>query len=130
MVGVVISKVFEAFTTAPYSLPMAKKMSFTFMPVLAEVSMNSSPFSSAYCFASSNSTTRMFDKSALLPASAMTMFGEAWKKVLLIHILCNIIYVSSERISRVKNIELRHFMSNNINDYNIKTLCTIFKFPR
>lgn len=58
-------------------LPMAKKMSLTFMPVFADVSMKSNPFSSAYCFASSNSTTRMLDRSALLPANAMTMFGEA-----------------------------------------------------
>lgn len=59
---------------------MAKKMSFTFIAVLAEVSMNSRPFSSAYCFASSYSTTRLFDKSALLPAKAITMFGEALEK--------------------------------------------------
>lgn len=56
---------------------MAKKMSFTFIAVLADVSINSRPFSSAYRFASSYSTTRLFVKSALLPAKAITMFGEA-----------------------------------------------------
>lgn len=59
--------------------PIAKKMSFTFIAVFADVSMKSSPFSSAYSFASSNSTTRKLDKSALLPAKAITMFGEAFK---------------------------------------------------
>lgn len=62
---------------------MAMKISFTFIAVLAEVSINSKPFSSAYCFASSYSTTRLFDKSALFPAKAMTMFGEALEKKLL-----------------------------------------------
>lgn len=61
-------------------LPIAKKISLTFIAVLAEVSMNKSPFSSAYCFASSYSTTRLFERSALLPANAITIFGEAYKK--------------------------------------------------
>lgn len=53
------------------------KISLTFIAVLADVSINSRPFSSAYCLASSYSTTRLFDKSALFPAKAITMFGEA-----------------------------------------------------
>ncbi len=61
------------------NIPIAMKISLTFIAVLAEVSINSKPFSSAYCFASSYSTTRLFDKSALLPAKAITMFGEAFK---------------------------------------------------
>lgn len=54
------------------------KISLTFIAVLADVSINSRPFSSAYCLASSYSTTRLFDKSALFPAKAITMFGEAY----------------------------------------------------
>ena len=60
-----------------HGLPIAKKISLTFMPVFADVSINNKPFSSAYCLASSYSTTRIFDKSALLPAKAITMLGEA-----------------------------------------------------
>lgn len=59
-------------------LPIAKNISLTFIAVLADVSINNNPFSSAYCLASSNSTTRLFVKSALLPAKAITMFGEAF----------------------------------------------------
>lgn len=58
-------------------IPIAKNISLTFIAVLADVSMNNNPFSSAYCFASSNSTTRLFVKSALFPANAITIFGEA-----------------------------------------------------
>lgn len=58
-------------------IPMARKMSLTFIAVLADVSIKRRPFSSAYPLASSNSTARLAAKSALLPARAMTILGDA-----------------------------------------------------
>lgn len=63
-----------------WNSPIAKNISFTFIAVLADVSMNKSPFSSAYCLASSYSTSRLVVKSALLPAKAITIFGEAFPR--------------------------------------------------
>lgn len=72
--------------------PIAKNISLTLTAVFADVSIKSKPFSSAYCFASSKSTARLADKSALLPASAITMFGEAlnirWEEKKLVNWNC------------------------------------------
>lgn len=56
--------------------------------------MNNNPFSSAYCFASSNSTTRLFVKSALFPANAITIFGEACEMCVCASVVVQIHYVS------------------------------------
>ena len=64
-------------------LAIAKKISLTLLAFLADVSMNKSPFSSAYPLASSNSTALRFAKSDLFPASAITMSGLEKKKRLL-----------------------------------------------
>lgn len=82
--------------------PISVNSSTTPSPVLALVSKNSKPLSSAYAFASSRGTARCTPdasapvavavsssssassageetKSSLLPTSAMTMFGLAWR---------------------------------------------------
>jgi len=57
--------------------PIARNISLTFMAVLADVSMKRREFSSAYVLASSYSTILLLARSALLPARAITMLGDA-----------------------------------------------------
>jgi Mg2+/citrate symporter len=58
-------------------IPIARKMSLTFIDDFADVSMKSRPLSSAYACASSYSTTLLAAISALLPANAITIVGDA-----------------------------------------------------
>lgn len=70
----------EKFSTLAISsayLAMARNISLTLLAFLADVSMKSKPFSSAYALASSYSTSLLLPKSDLLPAKAITMLGLA-----------------------------------------------------
>ena len=82
--------------------PMARKMSLTFIAVFAEVSMKSKPLSSAYVFASSSSTVRLFARSDLFPASAITILGDACLCSSFTHVLARP-NVSCNRVSDQEN---------------------------